>query len=39
MFRLSPLTFSALQIGITSAAVYIVCSGDILSGAFLFLAH
>lgn len=37
--RLFPFAFGALQIGLVSASVYVLCSADMLTGASLFLPH
>ena len=39
MMRLFPLTWTALHIGLASAATYLLISTDVLADASLFLIH
>jgi hypothetical protein len=37
MMRLFPMTWTALHIGVASAATYLLCSTDLLAGSVLFI--
>ena len=39
MMRYAPLTWTALHLGLASAAAYLLCSTDLLTGAGGFLIH
>lgn len=36
MMRICPMTWTALQIALASAATYVLCSTELLNGASLF---
>ena len=37
MMRLFPMTWAALNVGLASAATYLLCSTDLLESGFFFL--
>jgi hypothetical protein len=39
MFRLFPMTWTALHVGLAGAATYLLCSTDLLNGPSIFLLH